>query len=278
MKGKLLEIAIDVEAEAGPVQASLTQSLDRAVGLLEEVVNHAGDGASLPFLAEATRLSKPTAHRLLSGLRNLGLIDYDEKTRLFHPGLKIYRMGLASAARFDLVQLAQPCMVALAEETGDTVYLSLRSGDSSLCVARELGTFPIRTLTLEVGDYRPLGLGAGSLALLASLPDEEVEQTMKHNREKLAGHPNFDTVNLRALVRQTREQGYALNNGLMLPEMVAIGMIVRDISGRPAASLSIASITSRMQPQRRDSIVALMTKHARALEQALGLQRPGAKA
>ncbi|MBU2409598.1 MAG: helix-turn-helix domain-containing protein, partial [Gammaproteobacteria bacterium] len=153
----------DLESELEPAQASLTQSLDRAIGLLEQVVDHAGEGASLPFLASSTRLSKPTAHRLLTGLKNLGLVDYDEKTRLFHPGLKIYRMGLASAARFDLVQLAQPCMLALAQETGDTVYLSLRSGDSSLCVARELGTFPIRTLTLEVGDYRPLGLGAGSL-------------------------------------------------------------------------------------------------------------------
>lgn len=268
----------DAEADSGPAPASLTQSLDRAVGLLEEVTNHSGEGASLPFLAEATRLSKPTAHRLLTGLRNLGLIDYDEKTRLFHPGLKIYRMGLASAARFDLVQMAQPCMTALAQETGDTVYLSLRSGDSALCVARELGSFPIRTLTLEVGNYRPLGLGAGSLALLAALPDAEADEVMLRNREKLASHPNFDTANLRALVRQTREQGFSLNNGLMLPEMVAIGVIVRDIAGRPAAALSIASITSRMQPERRESIVALMTRQARALEQALGLvpQRAGA--
>jgi DNA-binding IclR family transcriptional regulator len=273
-------IDIDVAAEAMPTQASLTQSLDRAVGLLEEVVNHAGDGASLPFLAEATRLSKPTAHRLLTGLRNLQLVDYDEKTRLFHPGLKIYRMGLAAAARFDLVQLAQPCMAALARETGDTVYLSLRSGDSALCVARELGAFPIRTLTLEVGDYRPLGLGAGSLALLAALPDSEADQVIARNREKLASHPNFDAANLRSLVRQTREQGFSLNNGLMLPEMVAIGVIVRDIAGRAAGALSIASITSRMQPERRESIVALMTRQARALEQALGLvqSQPDARA
>jgi DNA-binding IclR family transcriptional regulator len=198
-------------------------------------------------------------------------VDYEEKSRLFHPGLKLYRMGLASAARFDLVQLAQPCMALLAEETGDTVYLSLRSGDSSLCVARKVGSFPIRTLTLEVGDYRPLGLGAGSLALLSALPDDEVDRVIARNRERLAPHSNYDSASLRAMVRQTCEQGFSLNDGLMLPEMAAIGVIVRDVAGRPAASLSIASITSRMPAMRRESIVALMQRQALALEQALGM-------
>jgi len=266
---------VEPDTDTAPVHASLTQSLDRAIGLLEQVVNHAGDGAALPQLAEATHLSRPTAHRLLSGLKNLGMVDYDEKSRLFHPGLKLYRMGLASAARFDLVQLAQPCMALLAEETGDTVYLSMRSGDSALCMARQMGSFPIRTLTLEVGDYRPLGLGAGSLALLSALSDEDVDKIIARNREKLAPHANYDPVNLRAMVQQTREQGFALNCGQMLPEMTALGVIVRDITGRPAASISVASITSRMPPQRRESIVVLMLRQARALEQALGVtQQP----
>ncbi|AOS77674.1 hypothetical protein Q5W_01100 [Hydrogenophaga sp. PBC] len=259
------------DSDTAGTQASLTQSLDRAIGLLEEVVNHAARGASLGALAEHAQLSKPTAHRLLNGLRKLGLVDYEEKSRLFFPGLKLYRMGLASAVRFDLVQLAQPSMALLAEETGDTVYLSLRAGDSALCVARQIGSFPIRTLTLGGGDYRPLGLGAGSLALLSALPDAEVEQVIARNRDKLAPHANFDPANLRAMVRQTREQGHSLNDGKMLPEMVALGVIVHDAAGRPAAALSIATISSRMAPERRASIVALLMREARALEQALGM-------
>jgi DNA-binding IclR family transcriptional regulator len=264
----------DADSETNAPQASLTQSLDRAIGLLDEVVNHSVAGANLGQLAEHAKLSKPTAHRLLNGLRKLGLVDYEEKTRLFFPGLKLYRMGLASAARFDLVQLAQPAMALLAEETLDTVYLSMRTGDSALCVARQVGSFPIRTLTLEVGDYRPLGLGAGSLALLSALPDAEVAQVITRNREQLAPHPNFHGDALQRMVRQTREQGYALNDGNMLPEMVALGVVVHDAAGRPAAALSIATITSRMPLARRDSVVAMLQRQARALEQAMGLQPP----
>lgn len=262
----------DADSDHAAPQASLTQSLDRAIGLLEEVVKRTEAGANLGQLAEHAQLSKPTAHRLLSGLRKLGLVDYEDKTRLFFPGLKLYRMGLASASRFDLVQLAQPAMALLAEETLDTVYLSMRSGDSALCVARQVGSFPIRTLTLEVGDYRPLGLGAGSLALLSALPDDELEEVMARNRESLAPHPKFHPEALRAMVRQTREQGFSLNDGNMLPEMVALGVVVRDASGRPNAALSIATITSRMPPERRPGVVAQLQRQARALEQALGLQ------
>lgn len=264
------------EPELAQAPGSPTQSLDRAIALLEEVVECASEGASLSLLSEKTGLSKPTAHRLLTGLRNLGLVEYD-KSRLFYPGLKLYRMGLASAVHFDIVQLAQPGMQRLAEETGDTVYLSLRSGESAVCVARQIGSFPIRTLTLEVGDYRPLGLGAGSLALLAALPDEEVEASITRNRDKLAAHPNFDPMSLRALVRRTRENGYSLNEGLMLPEMAAVGYIVRDAASRPVAALSVASIKSRMEADRRETIVGLLAREARLLGHAVGARtQPGA--
>lgn len=255
-----------------PAQASLTQSLDRAIGLLEEVVNRTDAGANLGQLAEHAALSKPTAHRLLNGLRKLGLVDYEEKTRLFFPGLKLYRMGLASAARFDLVQLARPAMALLAEQTEDTIYLSMRAGDSALCMARQVGAFPIRTLTLEVGDYRPLGLGAGSLALLAALPDDEVEAVIARNHGQYARYPRFTPDALRAMVRETRAQGFALNDGNMLPEMTALGVTVHDAAGRPSAALSIATINSRMPPERRAPVVAQLQRQARALEQALGLQ------
>ncbi len=252
------------------VQGSPTQSLDRAIFLLEKVVECAAEGALLAHLADATKLSKPTAHRLLTGLRHLGLVDYEEKTRLFYPGVKLYRMGLAAAVRFDITQLAQPGMQRLAAQTGDTVYLSLRSGDDAMCAARQVGAFPIRTLTLEVGDHRPLGLGAGSLALLAALPDDEVETAISRNAGKLAPHANFDPVSLWNLVRRTRKDGYSLNEGLMLPEMAAVGHVVRDPSGKAAAALSVATIKSRMEPARRESIVALLAREARLLEEALG--------
>ena len=50
-----------------------------------------------------------------------------------------------------------------------SAVLSLPSGIESLCIDVEEGTYPIRANYLRVGSRRPLGVGAGSLALLAWL-------------------------------------------------------------------------------------------------------------
>ena len=75
----------------------------------------------------------------------------------------------------------------IAERTGDTVFLNVRSGPDVLCIDRKEGTFPIKTLIIEVGNRRPLGVGAGGIALLMPLPDEELERVVSANEARLKG-------------------------------------------------------------------------------------------
>ncbi|CAN5399382.1 IclR family transcriptional regulator [soil metagenome] len=243
--------------------------------LLDSVLHHGVEGASLRTLAIAVDLSKPTAHRLLTGLRHAGLIDYDPIARLFHPAFKLVRMGESAGRRFDVIKLAGPALKRLAQETGDTVYLTIRSGDVMVCVARELGPFPIRTLTLDVGDVRPLGLGSNGLTLLAALPDSEVDRLLKVHRVALRAYPKLDAFTIRELIERARADGLAVNEGLMLAEMSAIAMGVRGPAGTVDASISIAAITSRMLRPRRDTVARLLRDEVVALER---LMRPGVDA
>lgn len=246
--------------------ASPTQSLDRAMELLGAVVDAAVQGSSLGSLAATTRLSKPTAHRLLTGLRNAGMVDYDAVGRLFFPAFKLYRMGQAAGARFDVIQLAQPSLDRLAQETGDTIYLVIRSNDFATCIAQTLGAFPIRTLTLKVEDRRPLGLGSNGVVLLAALPDDECERLIIRHSNELAAYPYFDPISLRGYIAQARKDGYAVNNGLMLPEMSAVAMGIRGPDGCVDASISVAAITSRMRTSRRESIAAMLRREIHLIE------------
>ena len=72
-------------------------------------------------------------------------------------------MAWATAAkhRFSFVRLAEPALERLAHRTQDTVYLVARVGDEIVCLDAREGSFPIKALTLNVGDRRPLGIGAG---------------------------------------------------------------------------------------------------------------------
>jgi DNA-binding IclR family transcriptional regulator len=244
--------------------SSTTQSLDRALNLLDLVVAASDTGATLATLCGQSGLSKPTVHRLMTGLRNAGIVDYNPAQRIFLPSFKLYQMGIKIAPRFDLVHQLGPTMDRLCAATGDTVYLSVRSGDHAICVARRVGSYPIQTLTLNVGDSRPLGLGAGSLALLATLPDSECRLTVARNEPLLAGRQNYSTEKLLGYVNQTRLNGYATNEGLMLPEMAAVGVALQGTSDFVSAAISIATIRSRM-PASRIADVAAMIKREIAL-------------
>jgi DNA-binding IclR family transcriptional regulator len=152
--------------------------------------------------------------------------------------------------------------VRLEERSEDTVYLSIRSGDDAICTARQEGRYPIKTLTLAVGDRRPLGIGAGSLALLAALPDAEVERVITANAGRLRPYAAFSPTRLRELVERTRAEGCATNPGMVLPGMMAVGVPVCTGGGRVAGALSIAAIEGRMQPERRAQLVAWLKEEA----------------
>lgn len=254
----------DVTAIASP-----TQSLDRALDLLDVVVSHAVSGIALGSLSAIVGLSKPTAHRLLGGLRTSGLIDYDNVHRLFFPAFKLYSMGQAAAVRFDVIPAATASLERLAEETGDTVFLTARSGDFTVCVARCVGSFPIKTLTLNVGDVRPLGLGANGLVLLAALREDDVERNLVRHREALKQWPRFDEASIRAWIATTRENGYGFSEGLVLPEMSALAVGIKGSQGSVDAVISLAAITSRMQLPRRTSLADLLRREVDAIERLM---------
>ncbi|WP_438590980.1 hypothetical protein, partial [Klebsiella oxytoca] len=71
--------------------------------------------------------------------------------------------------------------------------------------------------TLDVRDRRPLGVGAGSLALLAAMSDGEIDAILRQNENWLRDFQAFDRDSLQALVARTRTDGYALNEGRIVP-------------------------------------------------------------
>ncbi|PRX64076.1 IclR family transcriptional regulator [Nonomuraea fuscirosea] len=245
------------------------QSIERAAAILEAVAAGDGHGRRLIDIAADTGLRKATAHRILGTLAQVGLVEQDERTSRFSLGLRLFSLGMAAANRYGLADLASECMLRLAERTHDTVYLTIRSGYEAVCVDRVTGGFPIKTLSLNVGDRRPLGVGAGNLAMLAGLPDDEIRTIVAANAPQYPHFGKLDSATIMAVVEESRELGYAFNDRLILAGMRAVGVPVLGHDGRPVAALSVAAITERMSPARRADIVAWLAEEAKALNERL---------
>ena len=241
------------------------QSVERAVAVVDFVATRANDGCKLADVVAGTGLGRATAYRFLKDLEYLGLLDHDENSGRFFPGVRLVAWGTAGANRFGLAERARPAMRRLAERTSDTIYLVLRSGDEAMCIAREEGSFPIKTLTLKIGDRRPLGVGAGPMAILMVLPDDQIQSILASSASALLQH-GLELSVLCEMLADSRRCGFALNQGRMMPDMTGIGVPVLSGDGQPIAALSAAAITSRMEPRRRENIAVWLKEEAERLQ------------
>ena len=248
-----------------------TQSLDRAIDVLRLVASRTGRGVRFSDVVARSDLSKPTVHRLLQALERQGLVAHDPATRLYHLGPEAFVIGTLAAERYGIHRVALPSLSRLAFASQDTAFLSVRRDWRSVCVHREEGPFPIRSHVLQAGDRHPLGVGAGSLAMLAALPDDEIEEVLVQARPEIdALCPDYTPTKLREAIARTRALGHALNPGLLEPESWGIAVAVLDRQGRCQGALSISAIQSCLSSETRQrELAALLREEAQRLADRL---------
>jgi DNA-binding IclR family transcriptional regulator len=252
------------------MQTSGAQSVDRTLSLLAMVGRYAERGVSLSGIVTESGLSKPTARRLLLALMRAGLIEQNETDRRYYLGEEAYVLGSLASRRFGLLQLSMDSLQRLSKITEDTSFLSVRRGALSICLYREEGSYPVRTHALQAGFEHPLGAGAGSLAILSALPDEEVEAILAANQNLLEEqYPLLPPERIRKDVAVTRARGFALNPGLVVANSWGVGKVILSPDGRPAGALSIAAIDSRLQKARQTELAGYLAQEASIIERKL---------
>lgn len=263
---------------SGTDARSGTQSIERALRLLHLVGATRDQGARLTDLVAAMDLNNPTVRRLLLALVEGGMIEQDPDTRRYFLGSEVHVLGTLASSRFSLQRVALDGIARLAAVSEDTTFLSIARDTYAVCLHREEGSFPIRTHVLQPGDRHPLGVGAGSLAILSALPDESVDEAIGANARVIEErYPRYSPLVLRGLVREARHQGFALNRGLIMPGSWGIGAPITSSAGRVLGALSIAAIESRLGDIRQRELGELLrTEAGRIAARVAEMERPRA--
>lgn len=148
--------------------AGSTRTVERALGLLAEVC--AAPPISLSECARRAGLPASTALRLLRTLESTGFVARDA-TGAFRPGVRVMQLGATALGRQSLVELAQPSLVRIVEQTGESTYLVVRGArDTALYLAMAEGTHAVRH-TSWVGRAIELADLAVGAALEGDVPD-----------------------------------------------------------------------------------------------------------
>lgn len=246
---------------AGAGEARVGQSVRRAVALLRLVATGQEEGVRLTDLVEMSGLSRPTVHRLLRVLMDETAVEQDAATRRYRVGDELSLLGLARRDRFPVRAIAEPFLGALAAESGDTVFLSMRHGADSVCIARHLGSHPIQVLSIDVGVRRPLGASVSGIVLLAGAPPDEARAVTQANARRLALCRRSVRDVLRG-VQAARESGHVHAPQGVMPGTSAVAVPLTDAHGRVLAAISIAALAERLDRRRVPAVLAAMRRHA----------------
>jgi DNA-binding IclR family transcriptional regulator len=229
----------------------------------------AGSPQRLAEISAWTGLNKVTALRILETLIEEGFVEREADGRGFARGREILALAASAGRSHDVRELARPSLVRLADLSEDTALLSVRSGLESVCIDRQIGAFPIRANYLNIGSRRPLGVGAGALAILAWLPERETEAVLGVIGPHLAPYPRMSVAIIRELVAQSRERGCVVLLDRVIDRMSAIGVPILAETGAVIGALSIAALTERIS-DRAEMLRGALLREADLIRREMG--------
>ena len=250
-----------------PVQGA--QVVGRVALLIRLVARYPG-GSVLADIVRDSGLTRPTVHRLLTSLAQEGLLDHDKATNAWRLGPELYVMGTLAARSFPIEEYARPSLERLANDTGESAFLSVRRGTETACLLRQEGSFPVRSFVLHEGARFPLGVASAGLAIMAYLPENEIEELLRQDqyfvRKWGAGH---SPEAIRDNLQKTRATGFAVNPGLILEGSWGMGAAIFDRNRWPVWALSLTGIEPRFRPERREFMGKLLLEEAHRVTQKL---------
>ncbi|VCU71657.1 HTH-type transcriptional regulator KipR [Pigmentiphaga humi] len=213
-------------------------------------------------------MSRPTVHRILQTLIAESVGEQDASTRRYRLGPEISLLGMSRPAQFPVRAAAEHYIEALANELGDTAFLSIRVGLDSVGIDRKTGSYPIKVLAIEVGARRPLGVGVAGVMLLASLPPDEAGHICDVNAARLPPDgPSMEAIRTR--VRAARSNGYAYSEVGVLRGTRAVAVPVTDTNGNVIAALSVAAMAERLKEPKLPQVIDAMRQKAALITQRL---------
>lgn len=222
----------------------------------------------LTDIADTTSLNKATALRILNSLIEEGFVSRVAGAKTYELGQEARVMAVGARRSVDIAELAQPSLLRLSERSADTALLSVRSGVEALYLARSVGNHPLQPNYLQIGSRRPLGVGAGALALLVWLPDAEIEAVIEVIVPRLAQSSKITPKFLRERIALARKAGHTVVIDAAFPGMGGVGVPVRDDAGEVIAALSIGAASDRIR-RREAELADMLKKEAQVLARAM---------
>ncbi|MCB5190906.1 helix-turn-helix domain-containing protein [Methylobacillus arboreus] len=245
-------------------------SLNRAAILLRVIAQGSRKGSSLCQLVARTGLPRPTIHRTLDMLAEIGWVYRDPETMLYNLGLSLAALGYTAITRHAIERIAAIHLNELAAILNQVVYLGVRTGLDHTCIGRYESEATVTEGRGRAGLRYPLGLTPSCMAILARLPPHEIEQVVTLNLSRYHRIEGFEETGFRKAVAKAVKQGYSTYDGIILDRSTSgLGVAICDHTGYPLAGIGTTFATGKLTRPQWNACLYQMQKAAQMIAHAL---------
>jgi IclR family transcriptional regulator, acetate operon repressor len=236
--------------------------VERALDVLR-CFETAGGDLGVTEIAHRTGLSVSTAHRLTRALCAGGLLVQDPRTERYQLGPILVVLGRRAEDRLGYAR-ALPSLESLADKTGESVNLGIRSGSEVLVVLDVASPQPLR-FAQAPGSRVAIHASAMGKCLLAFAPDPAASVRGLGELTRFTDRTLADPTELEADLAAIRRRGWALNDEERNLGVRALAAPVLDGNGTAVAAVAVQGPALRLSDARLDELAALLVETTRAL-------------
>ena len=230
------------------------KSAVRTIQILERLAE--GDAPTLAELSRDLDAPKSSLHVVVQTLIRRGWVQRDAAGRL-QIGVRAVRVGTAYVDGDPVVALTTPVLDGLVAELDETVHLGRLDGTDIVYLAKRESTQHLR-LYSAVGRRLPAYATALGKAILAGLPDDQVDQHLPERLDAMTESTITDRRELRGRLAEIRAQGWSSDEGENTVGIACLAVTL-PLSDPPLDALSCSVPAMRFGPQRRlETLAALM--------------------
>ena len=227
------------------------QLIGRAADVLR-ALGATPEGMTLSELAQAVGLAKSTTHRIVGALESEDFVGTSAEGRLrLGRGLSQLGASARGALRLEL----RPILVRLAQETAETVDLSILDGGAATFIDQIPSTQRLRAVS-AVGISFPLHSTANGKALLAALPPEQAAAILPTRLQRDTPKTITSRRELWSELDEIRATGIAYDREEHTDGISAVGAVVRDAYG-VAGAISIPVPSARFAAREAELVEAV---------------------
>ena len=251
----------------------MSTPLERSFLVVEHLARRpAGD--SISSIAGALGMPLSATHRMLAELARLGYVRQQREQGDYALTIKLVSLGLGFLSASGVVDVAQPALDRLADESGELVRLAVIDGDDLTFVAKAQGARHGLKYDPDMGLSVRLSCSAAGHAWLSTLSDEAALALV--SKQGFGAPADFGpraptTVKaLLGFLRTARTRGFSTVCEVFAPSMSSMAAPVRSASGATIGVVTIAGPLVRLTAARMEVLAEPLLRCAGEIEDSSG--------